>query len=357
MKRKAAFVDHSFHKKTSSSIFIKEILSNDFELVDYYDESWNGGDEINIDLLNKYEYIFYFQIINKVDELKKLTTGKVKIIWFPMWDSVERIKKSQWIRYQIIPMKIICFSKMLYEKLYSLGFDCRYFQYFMDPQSVQAVNDYDIKKVYFWNRTEEINWSIIKKLLGNNSIDSLTFMAVPDPNHFPQIPSKTDLKKYNIHLYNQFLDYETYIDLVSKSNIYIAPRIFEGIGMSFIEALCRGQCVIAPNFSTMNEYIVNGVNGYLYNINRLEEIDITNFNQVGKEARERAINGFKNWQLEKVKLLEYITDFTDITRNSGLNIVIKMMYFKIQEFSYISARRKFKRIIRAIFSKVMNFRK
>ena len=329
-KIKAAFIDHSFHKKTLSSVFLKKILSKTFELVEYFDESWNGGNEIDINTLKKYEYIFYFQFIHGADKLKYLNKN-AKIIWFPMWDAVSGMKNSGWLKYQITPIKIVCFSKTLYAKLSKLGFDCAYFQYFVDPQSVQPVTDYNTTRVYFWNRTEEINLGVVKKLIGNNHIASLTYMSVPDPNHQLQIPPEEDLKKYNIQLYNQFLCFEDYINLVSKSNIYIAPRMFEGIGMTFIEALCRGQCVIAPNFPTMNEYIVHGENGYLYDIDKLEEIAINNLESVGKEARVRAIDGFKKWQQQRGKLIEYVSDFGNIDRKSIFVLSIKIAILKIQE--------------------------
>ena len=333
-KKKAAFVDHSFHKKTLCTVFLKELLSKTFELDEYYDESWIGGNEIDIDKLNNYEYIFYFQFIHKAHRLKNISR-KAKIVWFPMYDGVLGMKNSEWLKYQITPIKIVCFSKNLYDKLTNFGFDCAYFQYFIDPQTIQPVNDYDVERVYFWNRVEEINWDVVKKLLGNNQIKSFTFMAVPDPNHNTQIPPEKDLQKYNIQLNNQFLDYEDYIDLVSKSNIYVAPRKFEGIGMSFLEALCRGQCVIAPNFPTMNEYIVHGENGYLYELDKLEEIDLNNFEIVGKEARSRAIDGFKKWQQQKGKLIEYVSDFNNIDRKSKIVLYNKIIFLTIKEYTFL----------------------
>ena len=49
-----AFVDHSFHEKTRSSDFIKELLSSYFDLTYYGDNSWQGGKNIPIEELNEY---------------------------------------------------------------------------------------------------------------------------------------------------------------------------------------------------------------------------------------------------------------------------------------------------------------
>lgn len=98
-----------------------------------------------------------------------------------------------------------------------------------------------------------------------------------------------------------------------------------------MEALCRGQCVIAPNFPTMNEYIVHNVNGYLYNMNKLEEIDLSNFGLIGKEARERAINGFNTWQQQKIKLIDYVNDFDNIKSKEKIYIFSKVFIFTVLE--------------------------
>jgi glycosyltransferase involved in cell wall biosynthesis len=330
MKKKAAFVDHSFHKKTQCTVCLKQLLSERFELVEYYDESWNGGNEVDINLLTEYEYIFYFQVIHNAKKFKSLENNKAKIIWFPMWDSVAGMKNSEWLRYQTIPIKIVCFSKTLYHNLHKLGFDCEYFQYFIDPQRIEPVNDYDSKRVFFWNRIEIINWEVIKRLIGDTYIDSVSFMAVPDPYQNPKIPSEVDIKNYNIQLYNQFLNSKDYLYLVSKANIYFAPRKFEGIGMSFLEALCSGQFVIAPNFPTMNEYITHGENGYLYDIDSIHEIDFKNFEAVGKKARIKMIEGYKNWIQEQKEFVKSIVEFEPTTRINIL-ITIKIIFFKILE--------------------------
>jgi len=336
-KMKAAFIDHSFHKKTSSNAFIKELLSETFDLTYYYDESWIGGKKVNIDTLknSNYEYIFYWQVIHDVRELKKLKNKK--IIWFPMWDEVVGMSTTGWLLFRTIPIKIVCFSKTLYDKLKNLEFNCRYFQYFMNPETLQIISDFNTKRVYFWIRTEELTWDIIKKKIRSNNIDSLTFMAVPDPKHSLVLPTEEDIKKYNIKIYEQFLEQDEYQNLVSKANIYIAPRKHEGIGMSFLEALCRGQCVIAPNTPTMNEYIKDGENGYLYDLDdreNLKELDLSDFELIAKTARKRAVIGYKIWQQQKVELVEYINNDKNFYKSSEIVIFLKIKY--LQTYSLIT---------------------
>jgi hypothetical protein len=49
MKKSIVFVDHSFHKWTLSSVFFREILRENFNIIDIWDDSWNGGKGINIE--------------------------------------------------------------------------------------------------------------------------------------------------------------------------------------------------------------------------------------------------------------------------------------------------------------------
>ena len=122
-----------------------------------------------------------------------------------------------------------------------------------------------------------------------------------------------------------------YNDLVSKSNIYISPRKYEGIGMSFLEALTRGQCVIAPNYMTMNQYIKDGVNGYLYELTDEKELDLRKFESIGREARERCIKGYEIWEKQKNDLIKYILmDYSTKKMKSILFLRIKC--FQIYEF-------------------------
>jgi glycosyltransferase involved in cell wall biosynthesis len=333
-KVKAAFIDHSFHKITRSSDFIKNILCETFDLVYYYDESWGGGTEINIEELkkNNYEYIFYWQRIHTPKKLKKLKNSK--IIFFPMEDSTLGFINSNWLKYASIPIKIVCFSKNLFNKLKKLKVNCFYAQYYINTNMTDAINDFSSKRVYFWNRTEEINWKLIKKLLGNNQIDNLIFMAVSDPNFKLILPDKNDLNKYNIKIFDIFLEEKEYNELVSKSNIYISPRKYEGIGLSFLEALTRGQCVIAPNYMTMNEYIEDGVNGYLYELTNEIELDLRNFESIGREARKRCIKGYEIWEKQKNDMIKYILRYDNLTKNMKLILFFKTKCFQIQEFLF-----------------------
>ena len=59
-------------------------------------------------------------------------------------------------------------------------------------------------------------------------------------------------------------DGRAYAPALRRAGIYFAPRLYEGIGISFLEAMAMGKAVVAPDNPTMNEYVTHNVNGFLY---------------------------------------------------------------------------------------------
>lgn len=93
---------------------------------------------------------------------------------------------------------------------------------------------------------------------------------------------------------------------IQECDIYIAPREYEGIGMSFLEAMAMGKAVIALNNPTMNEYIVNNQTGYLYDKNNPKPINFSNISNIRKNTHQYMKNGYKNWNKEKNKIIRLI---------------------------------------------------
>lgn len=321
VKPKSAFVDHSFHKKTKAADFFRQLLAPRFNLCDFWDESWRGGRSIPAAALGPFEYIFYFQNISGgIETLEKLK-GK-KIIWIPMFDGVVGMSDFELLNLVQMPMKVIAFSRELFERLSGLGFQCFYLQYFPNPKSFQPVVDYSRRRVYFWNRIPNINWETVKTLLGNQ-IDSVTYAGNPDPGFKSQLPLEGDIKRFQIKIYRGgFLPKEKYLALVSKANIYIAPRVYEGIGMSFLEAMARGQCVVAHDAPTMNEYIKNGQTGYLFNLNNLKPLEMSRFEEVARNARKYMENGFKKYHPDSQEALDFIAS-KDWPTASKIGVLVK----------------------------------
>ena len=55
-KKRLAYVDYWSHKYTKSGDFLREILSEEFEITDFW---WKPNEKISLDEINKFENIFF----------------------------------------------------------------------------------------------------------------------------------------------------------------------------------------------------------------------------------------------------------------------------------------------------------
>jgi len=96
------------------------------------------------------------------------------------------------------------------------------------------------------------------------------------------------------------------VDYIEDLGIYVAPREFEGIGMSFLEAMSMGKAVIAVDKPTMNEYIENNKNGYLYDLDNIKNIDFSNIEEIQKNAHSFIKKGYNIWMKRRFKIIDFI---------------------------------------------------
>lgn len=96
--------------------------------------------------------------------------------------------------------------------------------------------------------------------------------------------------------------------IMQESAFYIAPRQYEGIGMSFLEAMAMGRCVVAPDYPTMNEYIKDGENGILYNLDDIKPVTIDDVRRIQKNAYNYITNGYNEWTSRKQEILKWIEE-------------------------------------------------
>lgn len=297
-----AFVDHSFHKNTGSGNFLRKIFSEKFNITDYWDDSWRGEKHTSIDEINKYDYVFYFQTINQIKDLKKV---KAKIIWAPMYDGIDR-SGFYWKNLSQIPLKVISFSKKINKYCRRFKVSDILVQHFKNPADYNYQLPKKEKNLFFWYRGS-ITFDDIKKIIDPEQIDSLTIVSNPDPGYEKIKISEEEMKKFKVKLLeNGFVAEEKYFETLSKSNIFISPRIKEGIGMSFLEAMAMGMCVIANNERTMNEYIKDGYNGYLFNLKNLKKINLKSFEEVRENSKKLAADGYAKWEEERKKINDFI---------------------------------------------------
>lgn len=311
MKPRLAFVDHSFHAKTRSGDFLRSLFSAHYDIVDFWDESWNDGKAITADEVNSSaaEVVYFFQSLLPLAELRRL---KGRIVWAPMYDSVPLHNRAFWLELGTLPIKLMTFSSTLHTLLLSYGLDSIYAQYWFDPDTVPHVTDYSSPRVFFWQRTD-ITFAQVKALLGETAIERCVVKLNPDPRYAASWPSAEDIAKYHIEVVKAgFTVKENYLALLQSCNVFICPRRLEGIGMSFLEAMSMGLVPVGMNQPTMNEYIMPNKTGWLWN--DLQPLDFSQLPVFGLNVQHAARAGYKDWHNRQTELLQFVQTPSHVVR-------------------------------------------
>lgn len=303
MKKKLLYLGHEYHIKTRSTEFLLEMLRENFEvsIMTYCPENDSYNTEYEEIDKTFFDVLVCFQIIPErayIDYRFRYSRGFL----MPMYDGIIGFPDERW--YEFGDYTILNFSRTLHEKLSNMGLRSKYIQFF--PKPSDNINEGNNDKVFFWQRTEAININTISSLLADTEISQIHIHKAMDPgNSFVQ-PDDNLIAKVE---YSEWSEKSSEIrQLVDEAGIYIAPRQYEGIGMSFLEAMSMGKCVIAPDNPTMNEYIVHGVNGYLYDINSVKVLDLSNICSVRRQAYETIRKGYKRWQQEKNNIIKWLNE-------------------------------------------------
>ncbi|KPU43685.1 hyaluronan synthase [Oxobacter pfennigii] len=307
---KIGYIDHSFHKKTLSSQFFVDILQRNGLTVEYiWDDSWKGGRPIVLDdLIDKYDAFVFHQL--SATASKPYYQMPVNITYLPMLDSFgndQLLHHNRWFWKDYSGVKFLCFSKALHYAALSHGLASKYVKYFPEPfKFAYGPTNGDLKG-FFWQRMpDNINWETLKLLISNANFSSIHIHMATDPGFKPFYPSKKDIAKYNITFSDWFDNKDEYYKKILDAQVYFAPRPSEGIGMAFLEAMAMGRCVVSPDYGTMNEYILNGVNGLLYDLKNLKPLNFSDIDKISSMARLSIEKGYEDWKKEEEKIIDFI---------------------------------------------------
>jgi adenylyl-sulfate kinase len=297
--KKIVYVDHSYHKKTKSNDFLLEYLQNNFEVEIVLDESWIGKEYPDLSFIDSsYLGVVFFQLLPPEKVIRRLKNEN--IIFFPMCDQSEKAGINFWMKCK--NFKIINFSAYLNQKLKRWGLETMYIQFFPKPQEFFPGKK---NEIFFWQRITDINIKTIAKFFRPGNANIHIHKAI-DPWHKFVPPCEKDEKNFHITYSDWFETREEMWEIIKQKGIYVAPRKIEGIGLSFLEAMAMGKAVVALNGPTMNEYIKNNETGYLLNLKKPKEINLSDIERIQKNTYEFMQKGYEKWERDKIKIIDFI---------------------------------------------------
>jgi hypothetical protein len=333
---RVAFLANSFHlKMTKSSDFFIDFLRRSFDELHVipYKEAWVEIPKYKWDLL-----IVWMALVEP-EELEAF--GVPRVVLVPMYDYCPHTR-DYWAKFK--KFRVICLSKTLLDELQAWGLDAFGAQFFPPLLPKPSNLDSTTLRAFFWPRTPQLGWSTIKKLIGNTQFESIHLHWTRELNpDLTDLPTREDVKKYSITTSSWFLSSSDYGEIVRQANVFFASRRMEGLGMSFLEAMAWGLCVVAPNAPIMNEYIKNGVNGLLYDPDNPVPLDFSSHVALRQAARESCAKGRRDWKAALDDLRKYLQAQPDSS------IIRSHPLIRFRRRSYVTLRsvyRAVKKLIR-----------
>jgi hypothetical protein len=304
---KIAFIGHSYHERTGSSTFFTDLLRKLGRVETFYDESWRAEPAPwarNFDS-SSFDCVVIWQMTNAFQYIREPHPNAVFV---PMYDAMEEGGEVHWSR-KFNSAKVLCFSSALHRAVARHTPRSSYFQYYPDPGQFSVVDFGQTRRGIFWSRVAAIDENVIARLCGDQLFDRFTLHDAADPcaGIGAKIMDKSPIRTRVMDRGGWREHRQDYLAAVAQHNIFFAPRPCEGIGMSALEAMAMGLCVIATDRPTHNEYISHGKNGILYDLTRVAPVNMANAAELGARARESIEEGFKRWSALEDQLMRFIS--------------------------------------------------
>ena len=317
-KKRLAYIDYWSHKYTRSGDFLRDILSEEFEITDFW---WKEKEKIPFNEINEYEYIFFFHIFFPYQIMRKFKNKN--IMWAPMYDALNFrnsfFEAIFWKQMSRLGIKVLKFSNKITdsigkEKIASLNLN-----YFLKPEFNSKTEEHSKLNIFFWDRGRiKINEWL--KFFNKDEINKIVYFPRPDPGG--QINNKQYLeikKEYNFELIEkEFMPKDDFINLMKQCNVFIAPRKKEGIGIAMVEAISRGIYVVGYNDSTMNEYISDNKIGFIFDENTKDKLNSNYVTQNYDYRKKHSETSYNIWMKERKKIIPLL---------KKENIKINKVYF------------------------------
>ncbi len=301
--RRVAWIDHPFRLRSRATDDILSAVRQRFVVDEYFDEALDGRPSVDLDAVagKAYDVVVLFQVCYRFDSLARL--GCEKIVMIPMFDASGELDARFFLRYAAV--RFVNFSRALHAKLKRLGLRSSLFRYFPPvPEAPRLPHSGFVGLA--WPRTEALDWRTLRIVARNISLTELRVRDAPDPGQRPALPALGETASFPVRVSRWADDAQAYRKELSECHVVFAPRRREGLGLTFLEAMAAGTCVIAPDAPTMNEYILSGSNGVLFDADRPTPLALSREEalEIGQAARESAVRGRSEWLATVPRFLE-----------------------------------------------------
>ncbi|WP_320196488.1 glycosyltransferase [Agrobacterium rosae] len=343
---KILFVDHSYHKITTSSQFLIDLLRRFFAVDVFYADPAYPHDIATLATKTDHDAVVLWQM----DYLAPffLARGFPTIV-VPMYDGSGTMPDLHWLWAR--KAHFINFSRRLHERVKGLGGASLLVKYYPKADKRTLPTDwYDDVRVFLWQRRPEhgINLQSIERMFGS-ALSAVHLHDAPDDKNVDVSAYLDSIDKpYKLTTSKWFASRKDYNEVLAKFNFFIAPRRSEGIGMAFLEAMARGMIVCGHDDATHDEYISNGLNGILFNADLAQKVDVQDSRyryRLSAMALKSVEDGHSTWLDTTLKIVDYIkclpalkSTVPEVGSEAFLNGLISAYYSGIPVYQSYLAR-------------------
>jgi hypothetical protein len=316
-----AYLGLAYHARTGSTRFLLDLLAAHAEVETFFTEADTSA--IRRSLAGFDEHAYDAIVVLQVHEAFALLSGRhPNVTYAPMHDAMWRGGAFVW-KPSFNAAKVLCFSRALHAEVMRRAPVHAHAQFYPDPDAPHPADTAPGLRGVFWYRRSEIPPAAVFTLTEGTRFERLTIHDAPDPGHEAPFPATVPPHIGRLDRTAWTPDGGPFRAAQEAANVFFAPRPLEGIGMSFLEAMARGLCVVAPDAPTMNEYVSHGVNGLLYAPSRPAPRDFARAREMGVRARADIAAGHARWRAALPAVADFIlTPTAVIARRAGRHGVL-----------------------------------
>ncbi|WP_420393488.1 glycosyltransferase [Acuticoccus sp.] len=312
-----AFVGHAFHRRTRSSGFFLDILrrlGTVTELVSSPDAIGLADDPI---VAHYFEASYDLWVFYQTEYVAaRLIPHRLRnAVLVPMEDGVHALPDDH-LR-QFVGCRFVTFCRALHERLQRLDQRSFAFQYWPEPAPpIERTFDRGSWSAFFWERRprDVPNLASVLAQCRALGIGRLHVHAAPDvaaDGPAAGYAGRNRVAGVELTTSTWFEDRARYDELAGAPQFVFAPRLREGIGLPILEAMARGQVVLAPDLPTANEVVGHLASGILYDPARpaaLPELTAERTAELAVAARRKAAFGRREWEEDVARLTSVLLD-------------------------------------------------
>ncbi|MGI6494766.1 MAG: glycosyltransferase [Kiritimatiellia bacterium] len=280
---------------------MRDILAGEFDLVDcYYEKAYEC--ELPERGSRHFDVALFFEFL---PDRRRICIPGVPCVFVPMFDN-EWGSKWQWRRIAASGMSVISFCGKVSEHARACGverlLDVRFFPGAEGDGDMRG----DPRRVLLWERGD-IGFATIKALFAPDAVESVTLLRRGEGKRMGDASiSGQDMRDYKVNIVETgYLPRAEFIEIMRPAGTVVAPRLKEGIGMAFLEAMAMGKIVVANDDATMNETIRDGENGFLFDWRNPKRLDMSQI--VALHERGFSCESLRaRWLEDRKKISEFV---------------------------------------------------